>query len=41
MLEAVQRQGRYREVMHRAVNAYRLLAVDEISYLPMSTPVEF
>jgi DNA replication protein DnaC len=35
MLEAAQRQGRYREVMHRAVNAYRLLIVDEIGYLPM------
>jgi chromosomal replication initiation ATPase DnaA len=28
MLEAAQRQGRYREVMHRAVNAYKLLIVD-------------
>ena len=36
MLEAAQRQGRYRQVMHRAVNAYRLLIVDEIGYLPMS-----
>jgi DNA replication protein DnaC len=36
MLEAAQRQGRYREVMHRAVNAYRLLVIDEIGYLPMS-----
>jgi len=36
MLEAAQRQGRYREVMHRAINAYRLLVVDEIGYLPMS-----
>jgi len=26
----------YRGVMHRAVNAYRLLIVDEIGYLPMS-----
>jgi DNA replication protein DnaC len=26
MLEAAQRQGRYRQVMHRAVNAYRLLS---------------
>ncbi len=30
MLEADQRQGRYREVMHCAVKAYRLLIVDEI-----------
>ncbi len=36
MLEAAQRQGRYREVMHRAVNAYQLLIIDEIGYLPMS-----
>ncbi len=36
MLEAAQRQGRYREVMHRAINAARLLIVDEIGYLPMS-----
>ena len=28
--------GRYSEVMHRAVNAYRLLIRDEIGYLPMS-----
>ena len=36
MLEAAQRQGRYRQVMHRAVNAYKLLLLDEIGYLPMS-----
>ena len=36
MLEAAQRQGRYREVMHRAVNAYKLLVIDEIGSLPMS-----
>jgi DNA replication protein DnaC len=36
MLEAAQRQGRYREVMHRAINAYKLLIVDEIGYLPRS-----
>jgi DNA replication protein DnaC len=36
ILEAAQRQGRYRQVMHRAVNAYRLLIIDEIGYLPMS-----
>ena len=33
MLEVAPRQGRYREVMHRAVNAYRLLIIDEIGYL--------
>jgi DNA replication protein DnaC len=36
MLEAAQRQSRYREVMHRAINAYKLLIVDEIGYLPMT-----
>ena len=36
MPEAAQRQGRCREVMHRAINAYKLLVVDEIGYLPMS-----
>jgi DNA replication protein DnaC len=34
--EAAQRQGRYRHAMHRAVNAYKLLIIDEIGYLPMS-----
>lgn len=33
MLEAAQRQGHFRQAMHRAVNAYR---IDEIGYLPMS-----
>ncbi len=36
MLEAAHRQGHYRQAMHRAVNAYRLLIIDEIGYLPMS-----
>ncbi len=36
MLEAAQRQGRYRQVMDRAVNAYRLPIIDEIGYLPMT-----
>ena len=36
MLEAAQRQGRYRQAMHRAVNAYKLLIIDEIGYLPMN-----
>jgi DNA replication protein DnaC len=35
MLEAAQRQGRYRQAMHRAV-AYKLLIIDEIGYLPLS-----
>ena len=29
LLEAAQRQGRYRQVMHHAVNSYRLLVIDE------------
>ena len=33
MLEAAQRQGRYREVMYRAITAYQLLIIDEIGYL--------
>ena len=36
MLEAAQRQGRYREVMRRAINAYKLLVIDETGYLPMN-----
>ena len=35
LLETAQRQGRLKEVLHRAVNTYRLLIVDEIGYLPM------
>jgi hypothetical protein len=31
-----QRQGRHRQTMHRAVNAYKLPIIDEIGYLPMS-----
>lgn len=34
-LETGQRQGRWKEVLHRAVNVYKLLIVDEIGYLPM------
>jgi DNA replication protein DnaC len=36
MLEAAQRQGRYRQAVHRAVNVYKPLIIDETSYLPMS-----
>ena len=36
LLESAQRQGRWKEVLHRAVNVYRLLIIDEIGYLPMS-----
>jgi len=35
VLEAAQRQGRLKEAMHRAVNIYKLLIVDEIGYLPL------
>jgi hypothetical protein len=35
LLEAAQRQGRLKEVLHRAVNIYRMLIIDEIGYLPM------
>lgn len=35
LLETAQRQGRLKEVLHRAVNTYRLLIIDEIGYLPM------
>ena len=34
LLETAQRQGRLKEVLHRAVNTYRLLIIDEIGYLP-------
>jgi DNA replication protein DnaC len=36
LLGSAQRQGRWKEVLHRAVNVYRLLIIDEIGYLPMS-----
>jgi DNA replication protein DnaC len=35
LLETAQRQGRLKEVLHRAVNTYRLLVIDKIGYLPM------
>jgi DNA replication protein DnaC len=35
-LEAAQRQGRMREVMHRTVAMPKLLIVDEIGYLPFA-----
>ena len=35
-LETAQRQGRLKEVLHRAVSLYRLLIIDEIGYLPLS-----
>jgi DNA replication protein DnaC len=35
-LSAAHAQNRLKTVMHRAINAYRLLIIDEIGYLPMS-----
>lgn len=35
-LETAQRQGRLKEVLHRAVSLYRLLIIDEIGYLPLT-----
>lgn len=34
-LEAAQRQGRMKEILHRAVAAPKLLIIDEIGYLPL------
>jgi DNA replication protein DnaC len=35
-LETAQRQGRWKEAMHRTVNVYKLLIIDEIGYLPLA-----
>jgi DNA replication protein DnaC len=35
-LETAQRQGRWKEAMHRTVSVYKLLIVDEIGYLPLA-----
>ena len=35
-LETAQRQGRWKESMHRTVNVYKLLIIDEIGYLPLA-----
>lgn len=35
VLETAQRQGRWKEAMHRTVNVYKLLIIDEIGYLPL------
>jgi DNA replication protein DnaC len=35
LLETAKRQGRFKEVLHRAVNTYRLLIIGKIGYLPM------
>ena len=34
-LEAAQRQGRWKEAMHRTVNVHKLLIIDEIGSLPL------
>ena len=34
-LETAQRRGRWKEAMHRTVNVYELLIIDEIGYLPL------
>jgi DNA replication protein DnaC len=35
-LETAQRQDRWKEAMHRTVNVYKLLIIDEIGYLPLA-----
>lgn len=35
LLETAQRQGRYKEILRRAINHARLLIIDEVGYLPM------
>ena len=35
-LETAQRQGRWKEAMHRTVSGYKLLIIDEIGYLPLA-----
>ena len=35
-LETAQRQGRWKEAMHRTVSVYKLLIIDEIGYLPLA-----
>src|SRR5260370_7395846 len=35
-LETAQRQGRWKEAMHRAISVYKLLIIDEIAYLPLA-----
>jgi len=34
-LETAQRQGRWKEALHRTVSVYKLLIIDEIGYLPL------
>jgi DNA replication protein DnaC len=35
-LETAQRQGRWKDALHRAVSVYKLLIIDEIGYLPLA-----
>ena len=35
-LETAQRQGRWRQALHRAVSVYKFLIIDEIGYLPLA-----
>jgi hypothetical protein len=35
-LETAQRQGRWKEAIHRTVSVYKLLIIDEIGYLPLA-----
>jgi DNA replication protein DnaC len=35
-LETAQRQGRWKEAMHRAISVYKLLIIDEIGDLPLA-----
>ena len=35
-LETAQRQGRWKEALHRTVSVYKLLILDEIGYLPLA-----
>ncbi len=36
MLTTAHQQGKLKSVLHRAINSYRLLIIDEIGYLPMN-----
>jgi hypothetical protein len=35
-LDTAQRQGRWKEALHRTVSVYKLLIIDEIGYLPLA-----
>ena len=36
MLTTAHQQGKLKSILHRAINSYRLLIIDEIGYLPMN-----